>query len=365
MYAPDRVITNEELSGRMDTSDEWITSRTGIKERRVAAPHESTATMALRAAQDALQVAGVAPQDLDLIIVATLTKDYLFPATACLVQDALGATRAAAFDLEAGCSGFVYALGVASQMIKGGAYERVLVIGSETLSRFLDWNDRHTAVLFGDGAGAFVVQAGEVPGGVLSFVLGSDGSGASLLMIEGGGARHPPTLETVTNGMHQVSMNGREVFKFAARAMTRSAQQAIATANLRPQDIDLFIPHQANLRIIKASAKDLDIPMERVFVNVDQYGNTSSASVPIAFCEAIQQERLRPGDIVVLVGFGAGLTWAASVVQWAVPLPAPQPSSWYQLRRSVGYRRARLRSRTRRLWRRLDSLWTRLTRRDL
>ncbi len=364
MYAPDRVITNDELSKLMDTSDEWITTRTGIKERRMAAPDESTSTMALRAAQDALQVAGVAPQDLDLIIVATVTKDHLFPATACLVQDALGASQAAAFDLEAGCSGFVYALGVASQMIQGGAYERVLVIGSETLTRFLDWNDRRTAVLFGDGAGAFVVQANDLPGGVLSFVLGSDGSGASLLMMEGGGARHPPTLETVTNGLHRVTMNGREVFKFAARAMTRSAQQAIASANLRPQDINLFIPHQANLRIIKASARDLDLPMDRVFVNVDRYGNTSSASVPIAFCEAIQEERLRPGDNVVLVGFGAGLTWAASVVKWAVPLPAPQPSSWYQLRRSVGYGRARIRSRVRRLWRRLDSLWGRLTRRD-
>ncbi|MBI3286556.1 MAG: ketoacyl-ACP synthase III [Chloroflexi bacterium] len=364
-YIPEKIVTNHDLSKIVDTSHEWIVTRTGIVERRVAGPKETTSSMALEAAKRALQVADIEPRDVDLIIVASATPDHLFPATACLVQDALGATRAGAFDLSAGCSGFVYALSVASPMITAGAYDCVLVIGSETLSRILDWTDRNTCVLFGDGAGAFVLQGSDTPGGVLSFVLGSDGSGGELLIVPAGGSRYPASLETIKNGMHYARMNGREVFRFATRVMGKSALEAIRSAQLPPEEIDLFIPHQANLRIIKAAAKDLKLPMERVFVNLDKYGNTSAASVPIAFCEAIEQDRLHPGDHVVLMGFGAGLTWAASVVEWRPRLPAPRPARRRRAVRRLRYYWARWTSLLRRWWRRLDTLWGSLTGRRL
>lgn len=361
-YVPDKILTNDDLSELVDTSDEWILARTGVSERRIAGPKESTFTMSLRAAQEALEVANIDPRELDLIIVCTATPDYPFPATACLVQDALGATRAGAFDLEAACSGFIYALSIASQMIATGAYEHVLIIGAETFSRVLDWTDRGTCVLFGDGAGAFLLQASDAPGGVLSFVLGSDGSGGQLLIIPAGGSRQPASLDTVTRRLHFVQMRGREVFRFASRIMSKAAREAIRAAKLTTDDIDLFVPHQANLRIILSSAKDLGLPMERVFVNVEKYGNTSAASIPIAFCEAIEQERLKPGDHVVLVGFGAGLTWAAAVVKWRVPLPAPPPPRRGRFWRSLRYRWARLRSLLRRLRRRVASWWSRIRR---
>lgn len=356
-YVPSQVLTNDDLAKMVDTSDDWIRARTGIVERRIADPRETTSTMSIKAAQAALQVADVIPEQLDLIIVTTATPDYLFPATACLVQDALGARRAGAFDLLAGCSGFVYGLGVGSQLIISGAYENVLVIGAETLSRIMDWTDRNTCVLFGDGAGALLLQASDAPGGVLSFTLGADGSGGDLLMLSGGGSRHPASAETVAQGLHYARMNGREVFRFATRIMGQAAREALTAAGLKVDDIDLFIPHQANMRIIQSAAKHLGLPMDKVFVNVDRYGNTSCASIPIAFCEAIEEERIKPDDHLVLVSFGAGLTWAAAVVQWHVPLPAPRLSWWKRLLRRVRYRWAWLVSRLRRTYRKFNSWW--------
>lgn len=359
-HIPDKTLTNSDLAGIVNTSDEWILARTGISERRIAGPKESTFTMSLRAAQEALEVANIDPRALDLIIVCTATPDYPFPATACLVQDALGATRAGAFDLEAGCAGFLYGLSIGSQMIATGAYEHVLVIGAETLSRIIDWTDRATCVLFGDGAGALLLQASDAPGGVLSFVLGSDGSGGQLLIIPAGGSRQPASLDTVNRRLHYVQMRGREVFRFASRIMSKAAREAIRGAKLTIDDIDLFIPHQANLRILLSAAKELGLPMERVLVNVEKYGNTSAASIPIAFCEAIEEERLKPGDHLVMVGFGAGLTWAAAVVKWLVPLPAPPPPRRGSFWRWLRYRWARLRSLLWRLRRRVIFWWSRL-----
>jgi len=364
-YLPREVLTNEALAELVDTSHEWIVARTGIYQRRIAGRRESTYTMALRAAREALQVANIDPRDLDLIIVGTATPDYLFPATACLVQDALGATRAGAFDLEAGCTSFLYALAVASRMIMAGANERVLVIGAETLSRIVDWKDRNTCVLFGDGAGAFVLQASDAPGGVLSAMLGADGSGGPLLMIPAGGSRQPASPETVRRGLHYVRMDGRAVFRFASRVMSEAASEAIGAARLTADQIDLFIPHQANLRIIRSAARRLNIPMERVFVNVQKYGNTSAAAIPIAFCEAIEEERLKPGDHVVLVSFGAGLTWAAAVVKWQIPIPVPPPPRHLRFRRWLRYGWAILRSRFRHLRRRFDAWWVRITQGDV
>lgn len=336
-YVPQKVLTNDDLSRMVDTSDEWIRTRTGIVERRILDPKEATSDMAVRAAREALHVASFDPANLDLIIVCTATPDHVMPSTACLVQTALGADRAAAFDLNSACSGFLYGLSVGSQMIRGGAYENVLVIGAETLSRWIDWTDRDTCVLFGDGAGAFLLQANDQPGGLLSFALGADGSGGDLLIVPGGGTRNPPTWESTTNGMCSLKMNGREVFRFATRTMGRIAKEAIEAAGLTPNDIELFVPHQANLRIIKATARFLKLPMERVFVNVDRYGNTSSASVPIAVCEAVEAGRIRPGDHLVLVAFGAGLTWGAAVLQWAL-----EPQEWPLWRRSLQWTRYRL-----------------------
>ena len=355
MYVPSKVMTNDDLANMVDTSDDWIRARTGIVERRIAAPKETTATMAIRAAQAALRVANANPTRLDLIIVATATPDYPFPATACLVQDALGATRAGAFDLSAGCTGFVYALAVGSQMIISGAYDQVLVIGAETLSRIINWTDRNTCVLFGDGAGAVLLQASAVPGGVLSAVLGADGSGGDLLMLPAGGSRHPASAETVAQGLHYINMNGREVFRFATRVTAKAVRQALAEAHVNLEDISLFIPHQANGRIIESAVKSLKLPPEKVFVNLDRYGNTSSASVPIALCEAIEQGRVKRGNYLAMVGFGAGLTWAAVVVKWGVPLPVPRPPRWIVAWRLVRYRWAAIRSYLRRLVRKILS----------
>jgi 3-oxoacyl-[acyl-carrier-protein] synthase-3 len=356
MYVPSEILTNDDLASMVDTSDDWIRARTGIVERRIAAPNETTATMAIRAARAALRVANADPARLDLIIVATVTPDYYsFPATACLVQDALGATGAGAFDLSAGCTGFVYGLAVGSQMIISGAYDQVLVIGAETLSRFINWTDRDTCVLFGDGAGAVLLQASAVPGGVLSAVLGADGSGGDLLMVPAGGSRHPASAETVAQGLHYIYMNGREVFRFATRVTAKAARQALAEANVNLEDISLFISHQANGRIIQSAAKSLKLPPEKVFVNLDRYGNTSSASVPIALCEAIEQGRVKRDDHLVMVGFGAGLTWAAVVVRWGVPLPVPRPPRRRVAWRLIRYRWAALHSYLRRLGRKILS----------
>lgn len=362
-YVPRRVLTNEDLSRMVDTSDEWIRTRTGIRERRLAEDGETTATMATKAAQAALEVARLSPTDLDLIIVATATPDHLFPATACLVQDALGADQAAAFDLSAGCSGFVYAVAVAAHMLEAGACRTALVIGAETLSRITDWSDRNTCVLFGDGAGAVVLEAAQNEGGVLSTVLGADGSGAGLLQLPAGGSRLPASHRTVAEHLHYLRMEGREVFRFAVRTIPDATRQVLQRAGLTLDQVDLLIPHQANQRIIDAAARALGLPSEQVYTNVDRYGNTSAASIPIALCEAVEQGRIQPGDLVVCVGFGAGLTWGAAAIRWTRPQPAPL-RFWQRLGRGIYYRLAALRSLLRRWGRWLLALLVSLARPD-
>ena len=315
-YAPARVLTNDDLARLVDTSDEWIVARTGIRRRHVAGEGETTATMSVEAGRAALVRAGLGPQDLDLIILATTSPDYFVPPASSMVQDMLGA-KCGAFQLQAGCTGFVYGLATAQAFISTGLHKNILVIGTETISRNVDWQDRETCVLFGDGAGAVVVQACDEPTGVLSFVLGSDGSGAQHLRV-GIGARQVITPEAIARGEHFLRMNGREVFKFATHVMGHAAAEAISQAGMTLADVDLLIPHQANLRIIELAARHLGLPMDKVFVNIQEYGNTSAASIPIALVEAIEQGRCKEGDTLCLVGFGAGLTWAAAVVRWGV-----------------------------------------------
>jgi 3-oxoacyl-[acyl-carrier-protein] synthase-3 len=315
-YVPEKIMTNKDLEQVMDTSDEWIVERTGIRERHVAAENEATSDLATKAAQKALEDANITAAEIDLIIVATGTADMAFPATACLVQDNLKAINAAAFDVSAACSGFIYALVTGSQFIKAGVYRKVLVIGAETLSRITDWSDRKTGMLFGDGAGAAVL--GETPEGygILGVDLGSNGSGAELLKVPAGGSRNPATAETVLQRQHYIQMDGNEVFKFAVKIMGETTSKALQNANLTPVDVTYLVPHQANIRIIKSAAKRLGLPMEKVVVNVDKYGNTSAASVPIALDEAVKSGVIKPGDIIALVGFGGGLTWASSIMKW-------------------------------------------------
>lgn len=355
MAVPDRVLSNGDLTALVETSDEWIRQRTGIAERRIAAEGETTFTLSLQAAQAALEVANLDPAKLDLIIVGTVTPDHSFPATACLLQDALGAEHAAAFDLSAGCTGFIYGMNVAAGLLSSGSYGCALVIGAETLSRIVDWTDRNTCVLFGDGAGAVVLQASERPGGILSSVLGADGSGGDLLMLPAGGSAQPTTAESVAARRHFIQMQGRPVFRFATRVMVEASQQALARAGLSVDDVNLFVPHQANDRILQAAAKNLGVEDERLFTNLTRYGNTSSASIPIALCEAIEQDLIKRDDIIVCVGFGAGLTWAATVIRWSMPLPAPVPSRRMTFWRFLRYRWARTRSGWRRFLRRLDA----------
>ncbi|NLF00768.1 MAG: ketoacyl-ACP synthase III [Anaerolineales bacterium] len=357
-YVPSQVLTNDELAQIVDTSDEWIYTRTGIRERHIAAADEATATMAIQAARSALQVAGLRPTQIDLIIVATITPDHPFPATACAVQDGLGARHAAAFDLSAGCSGFVYGLGIAADLIRAGTYQTVLVIGAETLSRITDWGDRSTCVLFGDGAGAVLLQADSGKGGVLSSVMGSDGSGGDVLMMPAGGSLHPATHETVAAHMHFLQMRGREVFRFAVRQIPIATRRALEMAGLGLSDVRLIVPHQANQRIIEAAARALDVSDDLFFSNLAAYGNTSAASIPIALCEAVEQGRIQRDDVVVCVGFGAGLTWAVAVLRWTMPLPGAPPSRW----RAFGYRirwlHAAWRSAARRFVRWLLARWS-------
>ena len=316
-YLPERIMHNDELATMVETTDEWIQARTGIRERRVAAPEETTCTLAVHAGRAALDRAQVQPEDLDLIIVATCTPDYAnMPATASLVQNAIGATRAGAFDLNAVCSGFLYALATGSQFILSGAYTSVLVVGADVFTRILDWQDRSTCVLFGDGAGAVVLQSSQTPGGLLSFVLGSDGAGACSLYVPAGGSRQPTSAETVAERGHYVKMQGREVFRFATRVLPESVVQALEAASLTTDDIDLLIPHQANTRIIDHAARRLKLPASAVFSNVERYGNTSAASIPVALCEAIDGGLVQPGSTVVMSGFGAGLSWGTAVWKW-------------------------------------------------
>ncbi len=355
MAIPDRILTNGELTALVDTSDEWILQRTGIAERHIAGDGETTSSLSIQAAQAALEVANLDPAVLELIIVATVTSDYAFPATACLVQDALGAKKAAAFDLAAGCTGFVYGLSLAADLLAGGSYRNALVIGAETLSRILDWTDRSTCVLFGDGAGAVVLRASQAPGGILSSVLGADGSGGELLILPGGGSAYPTSIETVAKRQHFLQMQGQQVFRFATRIMVEASQQALAEAGLSVEDVDLFVPHQANDRILQAAARGLGVPEDRMFSNLVRYGNTSSASIPLALCEAIQQGKVKRDDLIVFVGFGAGLTWAAAAIRWSLPLPVPMPSRRMTFWRWLRYRWAQHRSRWRRLWRKIDA----------
>ncbi len=313
---PEKVLTNKDMEKIVDTSDEWIVERTGIRQRHIADADTATSDLATTAAQRALDNAGFTADEIDLIIVATATPDMFFPATACLVQDNLKATKAAAFDLSAGCTGFMYSIVTATQFIKSGLYKKVLVIGAETLSKILNWQDRNTCVIFGDGAGALVLGETKPGYGILGVHLGSDGAGGKFLSIPAGGSRIPPTVESVTENLHFVHMNGPEVFKFATKVMGEAAEAALDHAGLSTNDIDCLIPHQANIRIIQSAAKRLKVPMDKVVVNVDKYGNTSSASIPLALEDALNSGQIKNGDNVVLVGFGAGLTWAGCVVKW-------------------------------------------------
>jgi 3-oxoacyl-[acyl-carrier-protein] synthase-3 len=353
MSVPEMVMTNDDLARMVDTSDEWITSRTGIRQRHIAGPRDSTASLAVAAAQQALEVAEISPADVDLVIVATSTPEHLFPSTASLVQDAIGASRAGAFDILAACTGFIYGLGIGANMIRGGGLKTVLVIGAETLSRMINWQDRTTCVLFGDGAGAFVLQGSDVPGGVLSLVMRSDGSGGDLLTIPAGGSRLPTSHDTVRDNLHTIRMDGRAVYRFATRVMVQSTREAVSGAGLELSQINAIIPHQANRRIIEAAARGLDLPEDKFVVNLDRYGNTSTASIPIALCEAVDTGRVQPNDHLVFVGFGGGLTWGSAVVQWDVT-PVPPTDGWRRLRRRAAYNFARLRSGLRRLSRRVE-----------
>ncbi len=314
-YLPKKIITNADLEKMVDTSDEWITSRTGIKERRLAAKNEATSDLATKAAKEALDDAGIKPVDVELIIVATITPDMSFPATASLVQSMLGAKKAVCFDVSAACAGFVYALSVAQQFIARGVYNNALVIGAETLSRVTDWKDRNTCVLFGDGAAAAVL--GEVKsGGILSTYLGCDGTKSDLLKLPAGGSRLPASPDTLREGLHYLKMEGNEVFKLAVTIMADAAQAALKKAGLECKDIDLVIPHQANIRIIMAMAKRLGLTEEKIYLNIEKYGNMSSASTATALCEAVKEGRVKKGDIVLLDAFGAGLVWGACIIKW-------------------------------------------------
>lgn len=322
-YAPDNVVTNDDIARYVDTSDEWIRTRSGIRERRFVTEGETTATMSIEAGRAALEKAGLAATDLDLILVATSSPDHLTPPVSSQVQEGLGAANVGAMQLTVGCTGFVYGIVTAQQFIATGACETVLVVGTELISRWLKPEVRSTYVLFGDGAGAVVMQATDEPCGILGHVLGSDGAGAQHIIVPAGGTAMIPTHETVDE--IAIQMNGREVFKFATRVMGRALDEALDEAGLTAADIDLFIPHQANLRIIEYAAKQAGLPMDKVMVNVDRYGNTSAASVPLALCEAFDEGRLHPGDTLAMVAFGAGLTWASAIVKLGVEIPALRP----------------------------------------
>ena len=315
-YVPDRCMTNADLEKLVDTTDEWITTRTGIRERRIAAEDQFTSDLAAEAATKALKKANISAESIDLIIVATITPDMPFPSTACLVQQKIGASRAAAFDLEAACSGFIYALEVAQQFIMSRTYDTVLVIGAEKLSSIVDWQDRNTCVLFGDGAGAVVLQNRPESHGLLTACMGADGGKASLLSMPGGGSRHPATAQSLQDRLHFLRMDGKETFKSAVTAMHRAAKEALARCQIEISQIKGVIPHQANLRIMSAVADRLGAQEHQLFINVDKFGNTSAASVAIALDQAVEQGRIERGDLVLLVVFGAGLTWGAAVIEW-------------------------------------------------
>jgi 3-oxoacyl-[acyl-carrier-protein] synthase-3 len=315
-YVPPAVLTNFDLEKMVDTSDAWIVERTGIRERHIVSREVSTSDLARAAALKCLGAAGVPAGEVDLIIVASASPDYAFPATACIVQNAIGATRAAAFDVEIGCTGFIYAVATGAQFVGAGVYDKVLVIGAETLTRFTDWGDRTTCCLFGDGAGAALLTPGEEGEGIVGIYLGADGSASDLLKLEAGMARTPATRETVEQGLHYIHMDGKAVFKFAVKTIDLAVTSVLEKCGRKLDDISLLIPHQANLRIINSACQRLAISMDKVMVNIDRYGNTSSASVPLALCEALEEGRIRKGDLVVLVAFGAGLSYGSIAIVW-------------------------------------------------
>jgi 3-oxoacyl-[acyl-carrier-protein] synthase III len=314
-YLPEKVLTNADLEKMVETSDEWITTRTGIKERRIAAQNEATSDLATKAAKEALKAAGLIPLDLDLIIVATITPDMQFPSTATFVQANLGAKNAFCFDVSAACAGFIYAITIAQQFIARGAYKHALVIGAETLTRITDWKDRSTCVLFGDGAGAAIIGESKTAG-ILSAYLGADGTQINLLKMPGGGSRHPASEETLKERLHFVKMEGSELFKVAVTSMAEAAQNALKKAGLKCADVNWIIPHQANIRIINAVAKRLGFVNAQVYLNIEKYGNMSSASTAVALCEAVEEGKIKKGDIVLLDAFGAGLVWGAVIIKW-------------------------------------------------
>jgi 3-oxoacyl-[acyl-carrier-protein] synthase-3 len=325
-YVPDNVVTNHDLAGTLDTSDEWIRQRTGISERRIAEPGVSSSDLGVLAAREALADAGVEAEKIDLVVTASISPDQLMPATAARVAYGSGCVNAGAFDVSAGCAGFVYALAMAAGAVASGMRDNVLVVGAEAISRVIDWEDRSTAILFGDGAGAAVVSTVKGAGaaerrpaaGILGFDLGGDGSGADSLSIPAGGSRMPATCETVAAGQHYLRMNGKEVYKFATRVVTHSAKRVLDRCGFQVADIDLFVPHQANLRIIEGAVGKLGLPWEKVYTNLQKYGNTSSASNPLCLSEARGEGRLKDGDLVLLMGFGAGLSWGACLMKWGM-----------------------------------------------
>lgn len=319
-YMPEKILTNDDLSKIVETSDEWITSRTGIRERRIAAEDQATSDLAAEASRRAMSAAGVSPEEIDLIVVATVTPDMFFPSTACFVQKKIGAKNAVCFDVSAACSGFLYALQVARHFLNAGTRATALVIGAEKLSTLINWQDRNTCVLFGDGAGAVIIRAEDpskdAPGRVLSTVMGSDGSLTDVLKVPGGGSACPITPENALSRPNTIHMEGRETFKHAVTRMCQASEQALEQAGLKKEDIDMVIPHQANARIIGAIADRLGLPIEKTFMNLDKYGNTSAATIPVALDEAHRQGKIKRGDVVLLVAFGGGFTWASSVVRW-------------------------------------------------
>ncbi len=357
MYVPERILTNADLEHILDTTDEWIVSRTGIKERRIAGEKDTTAQMGLRAAQRALDTTQILPSEIDLIIVATSTPENIFPSTASLVQHWLGATNAGAFDLSAACSGFVYGIDMAAQAIRSGSIKTAVVIGTETMSRVMNWHDRATCVLFGDGAGAIVLQGHLSHGGVLSSVLRSDGSGHDALGIP---TLNMPEIRSheglAERKLHKMYMSGREVFRFATRVVGESILQAIERAQISLDDVSLIVPHQANQRILHAAARSLNVDQSLFMSNLERFGNTSAASIPIALVEAVELGKIKSGDYIVLIGFGGGLTWASSVIKWGIP-DADDRHRLVRQRRRASYALIRLRTRLRNWWRRLRFLF--------
>jgi 3-oxoacyl-[acyl-carrier-protein] synthase-3 len=315
-YLPEKVLSNSEMEKMLDTSDEWITERTGIRERRIADSTQAASDLAYEASRIALERAGLGPEDIDLIIVATITGDMPFPSTACFLQDKLGATNAAGFDINAACSGFLYSLYIADSFIKSGKHRRILVAGTEVLSKITDWDDRRTCVIFGDGAGAVIVGPSDDDSGLLSININSDGKMWDLIHVPGGGSRNPVSQSSIEQRMHYIKMKGNETFKVAVRTLEDIALKTLEENNIDPSSLSLLIPHQANLRIIQATADRLKVPMDKVFINLDKYGNTSAASIPIALDEALQSGRIKEGDYILLEAFGGGLTWASALIKW-------------------------------------------------